>query len=249
MSQYVTKIRTSSGDLQIDYSSLANLPAYNFLDNSNFKNPVNQRDKKSYSSAGYTIDRWKISSGSTVTVNNGSVTVSGSMVQYIDGLENSTYTFAYGNGNRIEIGSVSYDNTKSCYYVSVPDGTWTWAALYEGVYTAEFMPPYIPKGYGSEIAECMRYYQTYYMVHFNPNYQYFVGDVLYTHFNTLLLPVPMRTSPNVIINVASLTDVGEITSQTTMETSSKCVTPVVQYSGTVAIKTSCAIHFDLSADL
>ena len=34
-----------------------------------------------------------------------------------------------------------------------------WAALYEGEYTAETLPPYVPKGYGAELAECQRYYQ------------------------------------------------------------------------------------------
>lgn len=34
-----------------------------------------------------------------------------------------------------------------------------WAALYEGTYTAETLPPYVPKGYAAELAECMRYYK------------------------------------------------------------------------------------------
>ena len=34
-----------------------------------------------------------------------------------------------------------------------------WAALYEGEYTAETLPPYVPKGYASELAECLRYYR------------------------------------------------------------------------------------------
>lgn len=33
-----------------------------------------------------------------------------------------------------------------------------WAALYEGSYTAETLPEYVPKGYAAELAECMRYY-------------------------------------------------------------------------------------------
>lgn len=33
-----------------------------------------------------------------------------------------------------------------------------WAALYEGEYTAESLPPYVPKGYAAELAECQRYY-------------------------------------------------------------------------------------------
>lgn len=34
-----------------------------------------------------------------------------------------------------------------------------WAALYEGEYTAEILPPYVPKGYAAELAECLRYYR------------------------------------------------------------------------------------------
>lgn len=33
-----------------------------------------------------------------------------------------------------------------------------WAALYEGSYTADTLPPYVPKGYTVELAECQRYY-------------------------------------------------------------------------------------------
>lgn len=34
-----------------------------------------------------------------------------------------------------------------------------WAALYEGEYMAETLPPYVPKGYAAELAECLRYYR------------------------------------------------------------------------------------------
>ena len=34
----------------------------------------------------------------------------------------------------------------------------TWAALYEGAYTADTLPPYVPKGYAAELAECQRYF-------------------------------------------------------------------------------------------
>lgn len=34
-----------------------------------------------------------------------------------------------------------------------------WAALYEGEYTAETLPPYVPKGYAAELTECLRYYR------------------------------------------------------------------------------------------
>ena len=31
-------------------------------------------------------------------------------------------------------------------------------ALYEGSYTADTLPPYVPKGYAAELAQCKRYY-------------------------------------------------------------------------------------------
>ena len=34
-----------------------------------------------------------------------------------------------------------------------------WAAIYEGEYTADTLPPYVPKGYAAELAECLRYYR------------------------------------------------------------------------------------------
>lgn len=33
-----------------------------------------------------------------------------------------------------------------------------WACLYEGTYTAETLPPYVPKGYATELNECRRYF-------------------------------------------------------------------------------------------
>lgn len=55
-------------------------PTYkqNYLDNTNFATPVNQRGKSSYTS-GYTIDRWTVLSGTpTITVGTGGVTFAAS---------------------------------------------------------------------------------------------------------------------------------------------------------------------------
>ena len=132
--------------------------AYNLLDNSDFTNPVNQRGQTNYTDW-YTIDRWRIWSGSTVTVNANSVTVNGTMLQYLCGLpEGKSLTFAYGNETETHIGFAGYDTNLGYYYVNVPTGEWTWAALYEGEYTAETLPKYMSKGYGVELAECQRYY-------------------------------------------------------------------------------------------
>ena len=85
MSQYVKKIRTEAGDLQIDYNALANLPTIsnpNLLDNANFKEPVNQRNQETYSYTSsdtkkvYTIDRWWINgTGASLTFNDGHMSV------------------------------------------------------------------------------------------------------------------------------------------------------------------------------
>lgn len=83
MSQYVTKVRTSSGDLPIDYNALANRPDLqnmfsnpNLLINSDFRNPVNQRGQTSYSVSAweYTIDRWR-GKNVDVVVNANSITI------------------------------------------------------------------------------------------------------------------------------------------------------------------------------
>lgn len=81
MSQYVTKIRTEAGDLQIDYNALANLPELNtmfsnsnLLINSDFRNPINQRGQTSYTGGGiYSIDRWMLGNSATLTVQDGSI--------------------------------------------------------------------------------------------------------------------------------------------------------------------------------
>ena len=84
MAEFVKKIRTASGDLQIDYNSLANLPSNpNLLINSNFSAPINQRGETSYSNGSdwkycYCIDRWATIGAintNTVTVNSGSITI------------------------------------------------------------------------------------------------------------------------------------------------------------------------------
>lgn len=86
MAELIKKIRTASGDLQIDYNSLANLPTIsnpNLLINSDFRSPVNQRGRTKYTSDAnnytriFTVDRWNIQNGTTLTVNSNSITLAG----------------------------------------------------------------------------------------------------------------------------------------------------------------------------
>ena len=156
----------------------------NLLDNSDFRNPVNQRTLTTYNSQWqYTIDRWIVASQGTDGVVSLDITDSGITVTSTTGnvyfiqrvpksliTSGNNYTLAYqkSDGTIVvttvnvfeEIGSESYQ----CVYV-IPSGTTIiWAALYEGSYTAKTLPPYVPKGYAAELAECMRYYQKFQML-------------------------------------------------------------------------------------
>ena len=44
-------------------------------------------------------------------------------------------------------------------YISPDTESTGTAAVYEDEYTAETLPPYVPKGYAAELAECLRYYR------------------------------------------------------------------------------------------
>lgn len=163
------------------YSAIRKAAPRNLLDNSDFRNPVNQRGQTSYNASGYTIDRWRLwSAEHSVTVVDGvGVKVEGgNLVTYIaaNTLEDDkkyTYAAKDSDGNLyICVGSTSQTaNTEessgftagtdtTTYAFTLRNGhTWVWAALYEGEYTAATLPEYHPKGYGAELAECQRYYQ------------------------------------------------------------------------------------------
>lgn len=92
-----------------------------------------------------------------------------------------------------------------CVNIYVPEGetiTPKWAALYEGEYTEETLPPYVPKGYGAEQLECRRYYQRSYestpktggsdpIMIFLAASSYAGGSVLF--------PLEMRVTPTVTL--------------------------------------------------
>lgn len=151
----------------------------NLLDNSDFRNPVNQRGQTDYTSNGYTIDRWELYSGAVGVSSLGYITTSGQMYQKIAIPTDKVYTFAIENDAGIALvtgipangirsatlGNVLIKLATIGEYAEVviePSeghnvaGAY-WAALYEGSYTADTLPPYVPKGYAAELAECRRY--------------------------------------------------------------------------------------------
>ena len=170
--------------------------AYNLLDNSNFRDPVNQRGSTSYSGGGYTIDRWKENqTAMTVAVEDGYISLtntSDSRRAFEQLLPNAhigeVLTVAVKEHNSGEIycasAVVPSASSNAQYFAAADFGAHTarlsmtaggvlvfqvmvgnaspaaldWVALYEGEYTAENLPTYVPKGYAAELHECMRYY-------------------------------------------------------------------------------------------
>lgn len=159
----------------------------NLLDNSDFRNPVNQRGQTSYSGTTYTIDRWWLQTDTgTASIGDNGLTLatndstSCKIMQYVEKLDtNKVYTFVIKdtsenvylihsvpnerNEEQTSFGSMIVNMTNlnnennSAFSISLDPGTtitMAWAALYEGSYTAETLPPYVPKGYAEEQAEC-----------------------------------------------------------------------------------------------
>ena len=172
----------------------------NLLDNSDFRNPVNQRGITTTDSSftGYVLDRWIAqNSGTMVTLDSNGLNVAASsgaiyLFQRLNNVKNGkTYTFAAAlSDGTIGVCAFTLSSTtstwewikevrvSSSFQISVAHSDWMplfvamsnltdtsariiWAALYEGSYTAETLPPYVPKGYAAELAECRRYFRRY----------------------------------------------------------------------------------------
>lgn len=148
--------------------------AYNLLDNSDFRNPANQRGQSSYTALGYTIDRWGLwYDGATASLNVASGGLSVSMgasavaliYQRIEkGRLTGTYTLAWADSvGTVHINNAPVIDQGEFDVVEIPftqNATIVWAALYEGTYTVDTLPAYVPKGYAEEMAECQRYLTT-----------------------------------------------------------------------------------------
>jgi hypothetical protein len=157
----------------------------NQLDNANLLKPVNQRGANSYTGTGvYCIDRWKLW-GSYNVVAHTLTYVSGNSVSHA-GLnvcalvqrntlfgEGETVTMSAKVNGTVYSQTITLQSTAASY----PMGTFHFIA---GVDTSAFFEiaiesstvvidwvklesgsvatPYVPKGYGAELSECLRYY-------------------------------------------------------------------------------------------
>lgn len=138
---------------------------------------------------GMTIDRWYLghsaaSSGgkASLTIYNGGISVrntTGEAQSYAyiqtrvakeEVVNGKAYTFAYKRNGEIVLLTLSSEHVAndieqygflplSIENKNINEANIEWAALYEGIYTAETLPPYTPKGYAAEMAECKRYYE------------------------------------------------------------------------------------------
>lgn len=213
--------------------------AYNLLDNSDFRNPVNQRGATSYSGAKqYTIDRWKTGSSElTVNLKNGYISLTNNATSGRLAFEQVLGTGYAGKTLTVAICDHDTGNVY-CRSATVPnatssnqcfgDASWNghsvrmtmtnegafcidimtanaktlnvrWVALYEGEYTAETLPTYMPKGYAHELLECQRYC---YVIPKTSGAHCYAG---YSNSTTNVritidLPVPLRAYPEVTID-------------------------------------------------
>ncbi len=80
-----------------------------------------------------------------------------------------------------------------------------WVAMYEGAYTAETLPAYMPKGYAAELLECQRYY---YNIPDNSDISYigYSGSATQARI-TIPLPVPMIAKPTISVEDLTKTNI------------------------------------------
>ena len=168
----------------------------NLLDNSNFRNLVNQRGITSETSVpaySYFIDRWvnQTSEARSFTLSTSGIGLPlvTTLLQKIEKIEAGkivTFAIKLSDGTIATLtGTVQYTSDGSWtrfasishffgdMYMETMNGfvnvvvynteviTIAWAALYEGSYTADTLPPYVPKEYAAELAECRRYFRRY----------------------------------------------------------------------------------------
>lgn len=217
----------------------------NLLDNSDFTNPVNQRGKLWYAANGYTIDRWFLWSDAgdaTISLTEGYAALNpmtsnfGSFTQRFEKgflTEGKTYTLAYEN----VYGDIIIKTNAVNFYDDYDDAGFTfyewigvkWVALYEGEYTSDTLPPYTPKGYAAELAECQRYYC---------QLQSLTGEEAFAAKRVFInLPVTMRLVPTIDYTVRGGNAPDYVEVQSTNTISVQCTT------------TYSHLHIRLSADL
>lgn len=203
------------------------------LDNDNFLHCVNQRNVSgTISTSGYFIDRWKLISGTVQITENGLV-LNGTISQI---LENAAGTDVTASSSA---GAASYDNSTKTFTLTATGQTITWAKLEKG----SVATPYVPKGYGAELAECLRYFQR---VHADWRIYPTLKDMLY-RFSQSTLQV-MRIKPTISAHGTPYTFGCTINALDAQPMAFTVETKITEQGQNAAVASMLG-YFDLSADL
>ena len=171
-----------SGGTAADSSKLGGkAPEYylqprNLLDNGWWGNRaeiINQKGATSYTGTNEgpsCIDRWRLWEGCNLNIYDGYIEITNRLYQYfyLNTLNNTVHTLAVKKtdgtihtliANPTQNFTVDADgyllgSDEWSITIGLVEGQYVWAALYEGSYTAETLPPYVPKGYSAELASC-----------------------------------------------------------------------------------------------
>ena len=239
----------------------------NLLDNSDFTNPVNQRGLTSYSGGGtYCIDRWDIASTATVAVVSDGIKITATTLSGIrQKIENITdgqllvfqlcdnadtvYTQAFAASTTqaeytTDFGKFRFVlNSGGVLTISIllnaGERTFKWAKLEKG----SVATPYVPKGYGAELAECLRYFQR---VHADWRIYPTLKDMLY-RFSQSTLQV-MRIKPTISAHGTPYTFGCTINALDAQPMAFTVETKITEQ-GQNSAAASMLGYFDLSADL
>lgn len=187
----------------------ASISKPNLLDNSNFEDPVNQRSQTTYSTAGYSIDRWAIQDGTLEVAANQVILTQGTTFYEIldsaklDLAAQYTLSIEFENGNKYSITGTFTNVQKTIPYgklgllkSTLPYVSFT-ASVRCGIKNmklelGDVATPYVAKTTGEEYAECLRYFCV-------GQNQILFGNALTAICPGRDFPVPMRVSPTVKI--------------------------------------------------
>ena len=177
----------------------------NLLDNWLFTNPANQRGKTAWQNAGeYTVDRWKLTSGSASIGANG-LTLNGTIVQ----IRETAIGQAVECSALLTDGSIiepTYDDTTRTLEISTESqktiiavklelgSEQTLAHQENGQWVLNEIPDY-----QQELAKCQRYLATF------PLYSIFTKSPDSTKDIIVCLPVPMASVPTTTGNISGIT--------------------------------------------
>lgn len=196
------------------------LGARNLLDNSDFRNPVNQRGATSAVSGTYLFDRWIVvneafagnvtavvsADGTTFTNDQGAQMCCILQRIYDENYYVGKYTAALKTTSGLVIGYIDKDfGGENIHQVTfwIDDGaTVVWAALYEGTYTADNLPPYVPEKAVTELITCQQY-----AIVIGGVIRYRASQITGSVIDFIIpIPIKMRTVPS--FNASALTVYG-----------------------------------------